>query len=78
MNEVRVELNSAGVRSMLKSPEMKLICEKYANKAVGRLGEGYSSSSRTMETRAIASVYAETYEAKLENAEKNTILKALR
>lgn len=78
MSNVRIELNSAGVRELLKSGEMRAICEEHANKAVSRLGAGYVASSMTMETRAFASVYAESYEAKKENSEKNTILKALR
>lgn len=78
MSNVRIELNSAGVRELLKSGEMRAICEGYANKAVNRLGEGYVSSSMMMETRVFASIYAESYEAKKENAENNTILKALR
>lgn len=78
MSKVRIKLNSAGIRELLKSGEMRVICEEYANKAVDRLGEGYVASSRTMETRVIASVYAESDEAKKENSENNTILKALR
>lgn len=78
MSNVRIELNSAGVRELLKSGEMRAICEEHANKAVSRLGEGYVASSMIMDTRVFSSVYAESYEAKKENAENNTILKALR
>lgn len=75
---VRIELNSAGVRSLLRSGEMKSICEQHANNALGRLGEGYAVSSMTGTNRVNASVYAESYKAKRDNMENNSILKALR
>lgn len=78
MSNVRIELNSNGVRELLRSNEMREICEAYANKAGSRLGEGYAVSSMIGKSRVNASVYAESYEAKKENAENNTILKALR
>lgn len=77
MSKVEIKLNSAGIRELLKSGEMRAICEEHANKAVSRLGEGYVASSMMMETRVFASVYAESAEAKAENMEHNTILKAL-
>lgn len=77
MADVKIILNSAGVRELLKSSEMMSICEEHANKAVGRLGAGYAVSTMTGKTRVNASVYAETYEARKENAENNSILKAL-
>lgn len=57
---------------------MKSICEEQANNALGKLGAGYSVSSMVGRNRVNASILAETYEAKKENAEQNTILKALR
>lgn len=78
MANVKIELNSAGVRELLKSSEMKTECEKRANEAVGRLGPGYTVSTHTGKNRVNASVYAESYEAKRDNMESNTILKALR
>lgn len=77
MANVEIELNSEGVAEILKSPEMKSICESYANKAQKRLGEGYIVTSMTGKTRVNASVYAESRKAKHENAKNNTILKAL-
>lgn len=78
MSDVRIELNSAGVRELLKSSEMMAVCEEYANKALGRLGKGYTVTTMTGKNRVNASVYADSYEAKKENTENNTILKALR
>lgn len=70
-------LNRSGVRDLLKSQEALHICEEYANNALAKLGEGYRSDSMVV-NRANATVYADTYQAKAENLEHNTILKALR
>lgn len=78
MAKVKIELNREGVREMLRSQEMKAICEEHANNALGRLGPGYTVTTMTGKNRVNASVYAESYAAKRENMENNTILKALR
>lgn len=78
MAKVELKLNKKGVRELLRSDEMKSICEEHANNALSKLGAGYSVSSMVGQNRANASILAETYEAKKENAEHNTILKALR
>lgn len=77
MAKVDIKLNTEGVRELLRSPEMKGICENYANRAIQRLGEGYVVTSMTGKNRANASIFAESFDAKRENMENNTILKAL-
>lgn len=77
MSKVRIELNGSGVRELLRSSEMKSVCESHANRALGGLGDGYVVTSMTGKNRVNASVYAESYEAKKENLKSNTILKAL-
>lgn len=78
MAKVKIALNSAGVRALLKSPEMMEACKAHADAAASRLGNGYGVSTYTGKTRVNASIVAETYEARRENAKNNTILKALR
>lgn len=78
MGKLKVVLNRDGVRELLRSDEMMAICEEYASAAVGRLGEGYIMTSQTGKNRVNASVYAETPNARKENAKNNTILKAVR
>lgn len=78
MQEIKFELNRAGVRELLKSGEMKDICNDYAKGALARLGEGYAADSHEGKNRVNAMVYAETYQAKRENAKTNSILKAIR
>jgi hypothetical protein len=78
MANVKIVLNREGVRSLLKSEEMKAVCEQHANNAVQRLGTGYEVSSYIGKNRVNASISAVTSEAMRENLENNSILKALR
>ena len=78
MAKTRIILNKSGVRALLQSDEMKAICEEHANRAIGKLGDGYTVTTMTGKTRVNASIYAESSDAKRENMENNTILKALR
>jgi hypothetical protein len=78
MANVKIELSSDGIRALLKSNDMKAECEKRANDALGRLGPGYVVTTHTGKNRVNASIFAESYAAKRENMENNTILKALR
>lgn len=78
MGKTKIVLNRSGVRALLQSDEMKAICEEHANRVLEQLGDGYTVTSMTGKTRVNASVYAESAEAKRENMEHNTILKALR
>ena len=78
MANVRIELNREGVRELLRSDEMKAICEGYANNALTRLGTGYEVSSMTGKNRVNAEIKAVSYKAKKDNMENNSILKALR
>ena len=77
MSGFRFELNRDGVRDMMKSSEMMSICEGYANRAQSQLGDGYAVTTHVGKSRVNASVMAETYKARAENAENNSILKAV-
>lgn len=78
MANVRIELNSGGIRELLRSKEMLSICEEHANKALNKLGNGYEVTTHTGKNRVNVSIGTESYEAMRENMENNTILKALR
>lgn len=78
MAKVEVELNSEGVRDLLRSPEMAAICKSHAMEIARRTGSGYSVSVFTGVNRVNASVMTETSEAVRENLENNTLLKAVR
>lgn len=77
MKKTGFELNYEGVGQLLKSEEMKNICKSYADAAARKLGDGYSVSTYTGKTRVNASVRAESFEARKENSQNNTILKAV-
>ena len=78
MANLKVVLNHEGIRNMLRSSEAREICEKYAKDAQSRLGDEYVVSSYTGKERVNASVLAKSLKAKRDNAENNTILKAMR
>lgn len=76
---VTVKLNSAGVQALLKSPEVAAICEGVAADVVARLPEssGYEVNAFTGRTRVNVSIMAVTPEARKDNRENNSLLKAL-
>lgn len=78
MAKLKVALNRAGVRELLRSDEMLAICTEHAGKIQARLGDGYAVSPHRGKNRVNASIFAETPQARRENAENNTILKALK
>lgn len=78
MANVKFELNRKGVRELLRSSEMMAVCKSYADNARSSLGEGYEVTTKVGKNRVNAEVAAVSYEARAENSENNTILKALR
>ncbi len=78
MSKVKIELNSAGVRDMLRSPEMQALLEERAQNALNGLGTGYDKSLMVGKNRANVSIMVTTYDAYRDNLKNNTILKALR
>ena len=76
MSKVRFELDRAGVRELMKSPEAMDVCKEYASAIRNRAGDGYEVDTYVGKTRANASVYASTYKARRDNYENNTLLKA--
>ena len=78
MSNVKIKLNSAGVRKLLRSNEMKNGLSKIAFSAQSRLGDGYEATYYTEKTRAVAEVTAVSPKAIRENSDTNSILKALK
>lgn len=77
MAKFRVELNSEGVRELLRSPEMAGTCRELAGGIAARAGDGYGVSVYTGRNRVNASVYATTEKAAADNLKNNTLLKAV-
>lgn len=78
MNRGQVTLNPAGVRALLRSEEMRAICEEHATATLKGCGKGYEMGSFTGKNRVNAQVWAATARAKRDNLKNNTLLKALR
>lgn len=77
MAKIEVELNSAGIRALLKGGEVEKMVGDTAAKVASRAGSGYSNDTKQMSGRVIASAYADTEEARKDSLENNTLLKAL-
>lgn len=77
MSKGKFVLNRAGVAELMKSAPMQAECQRYANAVMARAGEGYEVTTYVGKNRANASVMATTYEARKDNYEHNTLLKAL-
>lgn len=78
MSKVDFKLNSSGVRQLLRSQEALGVVKDYAYAIRGRAGEGYEVTWMVGKTRVNASVAAMTPEARKDNYDNNTLLKALR
>lgn len=77
MSKVRIELNTAGVRELLQSSEIMAVLEKEASARAAGLGPGYSVNTYVGRNRANAEIAAETEEARQDNLENNTLLRAI-
>lgn len=78
MARMKFKLNRAGVRELLKSPEMQAVLTDKANGIRNRAGTGSESDIFVGKTRANAMVYADSYQAKRDNKKHNTLLKAVK
>lgn len=78
MSKIRFELDLAGLNELMKSGEMQAVLNSAARQIAGSAGDGYEvESAHPISFVAIASVRAATSEARKENSENNTLLKAL-
>ena len=74
MSKVRFELDRAGVRALMRSPEMQAVLKARADTVKGRCGDGYEAYMA--QTRAVAVVETATPQAADDNSAHNTLLKA--
>ncbi len=66
-----------GIRGLLKDPETAAVCTQYGAQVLNRAGAGYEMESRTYPERSGVAIFPDTYKAKKDNLEHNTLLKAL-
>lgn len=78
-HKVKIVLNSAGIKELLKSSKMAAICQDAAGAYMSRLPPGYEiiGGAYAGKTRVNVSVGPVTDEAKLDNLENNTMLRNL-
>lgn len=74
MSKVRFELDRAGVRALMRSPEMQAALKARADTVKDRCGDGYEAYVAA--TRAVAVVETATRQAADDNSANNTLLKA--
>lgn len=77
-SSMKFTLNRSGVRALLKSSDMMVVCKSHADASRSNLGNGYRVTTRTGKTRVNAEICAYTQKARKECYENNSILKALR
>ena len=77
-DDFKLELSGPGVRSLLKSPEIKAACMKQIQRLQAACGPGYEVDTYTGRTRVNAMICAKTTAAKRDNAEKHTLANAVR
>lgn len=70
-------MNYKGVGELLKSRELQEYEREIAESLRAKCGPGYETDVKIMPTRAIASVYTDTKEAMVDNANNNTLLRAI-
>lgn len=77
MADVRIEVNSAGIQALLKSPEVEALLKAKAGRIAAAAGEGMEATSRVGRTRARASVVTATREARKAEAVDRALTKAI-
>ena len=74
MNDFEFKLNYEGIGQLLKSDELKQICEEKARSVLDACGEGYELETKMGAKRVRAKVKAHAYYSNLKH---NTLMKAL-
>lgn len=76
--KTKIVLNSPGIRSLLRSGEMKDLVGQHAAQIATNAGSGYEFDTYTGPGRVNASVYCADAKAERDNLENNTLLKSMR
>lgn len=77
MSKVKIELNRAGIREVLRSDGMAAMLETEARKRADGLGDGYGVNTYVGRNRVNVEIIAETPEARRDNLKNNTLLRAI-
>ena len=74
----KFELNSAGVRELLKSQEMQGIIDEYAQGKASQAGDGYKAEVKVGAKRAYANIFPSDQKSAHDNFTNNTLEKVIR
>lgn len=77
MSNVKVELNSAGIRELLHSPGIQSALMQVGQTVQGRAGANFGAAAVDMPTRSIVRVSAINREGMKENSDDNVLVKSL-
>ena len=78
LGKVKIELNSAGIRSLLRSPEMESFIGQIGSDIAARAGESYTYDTFVGRNRVNSAVFCNGRKAEEDNLVNNTLLKSLR
>ncbi|AJD83096.1 hypothetical protein [Streptococcus phage Str-PAP-1] len=77
MSDFIFKLNRSGVAELMKSQAMQSVLKEHATTIKDRAGDGYEQDIYVGKNRANAMVKAESFKARKDNSENNTLLKAV-
>lgn len=77
MAKVRIELNRAGVRTLLRSPELQADLSARAHRIANAAGPGFEVETSTSATRTHAVVRTATFAARHAEATSRALTRAL-
>lgn len=75
---MRLELNHSEIRKYLQGESVQGALRREAERIANACGDGYEANVKVGRNRALANVRANTVEARLDNSERNTILRNAR
>ena len=77
MSKTKVELNSAGIRELLRGGAVSDYLGTVAGNVAAKCGNGYGTDVYTTPGRVVSSVFTDDTGAMRDNIENNTLLKAV-
>jgi hypothetical protein len=77
MADVKFELNLPGLNELMKSPEMQAVLDSAGAQVASIAGSEYEATPRTGRWIGFSNIYPISKEGAKDNAENNTLIKAL-
>lgn len=77
MTNTTIKLNYNGIGAMLRGEEMKELVKGYGKRGAEAAGQGYGYDTHNTGQRQAATFFPETNQAKSDNLNNNTLIKAM-